>query len=105
MNAETILQNQIRVALSEYGICIRNNVGTFMTEDGRKIVCGVKGMSDLMFLGRGKCVFLEVKTETGKPTQEQLNFISHMKHIGINAGIVRSVDDAIKLIGVGNNGQ
>ena len=80
---ETILQNKIRVALSEFGIVIRNNVGTFKTDDGRFIKCGVPGMSDLLFIGQGFVAWLEVKTATGHASEDQLNFIEQMKAMEI----------------------
>lgn len=59
----------------------------------------VKGRSDLSAIKNGKISFIEVKTETGKPTKEQLNFIKQMKETyGCNAGIARSVEDAVKIV-------
>lgn len=97
---ETDLQNQIRLALSPYGVVIRQNTGNFQLKDGRRIMCGVKGLSDLLFIGQNRVAFIEVKTETGKPTQEQLNFIRRMQELGHSAGIARSTEDALRLAGV-----
>lgn len=97
---ETDLQNQIRMALSPYGVVIRQNTGNFQLKDGRRIMCGVKGLSDLLFIGQNRVAFIEVKTETGKPTQEQLNFIRRMQELGHSAGIARSTEDALRLAGV-----
>ncbi len=97
---ETDLQNQIRLALSGYGIVIRQNTGNFELKDGRWVKCGVKGLSDLLFVGRGKVAFIEVKTPSGKPTAEQLAFIERMRELGHSAGIARSVEDALELAGV-----
>ena len=97
---ETDLQNQIRMALSPYGVVIRQNTGNFQLKDGRRIMCGVKGLSDLLFIGNNRVAFIEVKTETGKPTQEQLNFIRRMQELGHSAGIARSTEDALRLAGV-----
>ena len=103
--AETDLQNQIRIALSPYGVVIRQNTGNFELKDGRRIICGVKGLSDLLFIGeRGRVAFIEVKTPTGKPSQEQLNFIRRMRELGHTAGIARSVEDALRLAGVTDEG-
>lgn len=96
---ETDIQNQIRAALSEYGIVLRLNVGVFATQDGRKISSGLpKGTSDLLFIGKKYIAFIEVKTATGRPTKDQLNFIQAMRKLGHRAGIARSVEDAIKII-------
>jgi hypothetical protein len=42
--------------------------------------------------------FLEIKTRTGRPTKEQLNFLSIMKNNGAPAGVARSVKDAIQIL-------
>lgn len=102
---ETDLQNQIRIALSPYGVVIRQNTGNFELKDGRRIVCGVKGLSDLQFIGHNRVAFIEVKTPTGKPSQEQLNFIKRMRSLGHSAGIARSVEDALILAGVTNEAR
>lgn len=101
MNAETILQNQIRIALSDHGICIRLNSGVFMTDDCRPVRCGLPGLPDLVYIGpNGKTVWLEVKTADGAVRSNQKRFIARLTEMGHTAGIVRSVDDAMELIGV-----
>lgn len=97
---ETDLMNLIRIELSKYGVVIRQNTGNFELKDGRRIMCGVKGLSDLLFIGANRVAFIEVKTEHGRPSQEQLNFINRVKALGHSAGIARSVDDALRLAGV-----
>jgi hypothetical protein len=97
---ETDIQNQIRKALSEYGIVIRQNTGNFLLADGRRISCGVKGLSDLLFIGEGFVAFIEVKNEKGQPSREQLDFITAVRARGHKAGICRCVEDAVRLIGV-----
>lgn len=100
MKSEAYIQNEIRCELSKHGIVIRQNTGNFKTTDGRYIKCGVKGLSDLLFIGKnGKVAFLEVKTATGRASKEQLNFIDKVQRLGHKAGIVRSVDEALKMIG------
>lgn len=74
------------------------NSGVFKTSDGRCIRCGAKGMSDLLFVGRGYIAWLECKTENGKASREQLEFIDNMRGLGHRAEIVKSVDDALKAI-------
>lgn len=96
---ETDIQNQIWMALSEHGFVIRQNTGNFLTADGRRIVCGVKGLSDLLFIGNGFVAFIEVKTDSGRPTKEQIGFINAVRRLGHRAGICRSVSDALRLIG------
>jgi hypothetical protein len=95
------IQNSIRLKLSELGYAVfRANVGKFQTKDGRWFDTGLpKGFSDLFAIKNGKIYFLEVKTPTGKPTAEQLNFLAVMRdRYGCVTGIVRSVEEAIKLV-------
>ena len=94
------IQNKIRVALSQYGVVIRQNTGIFRTPDGRCVQCGVKGLSDLLFIGDGKVAFLEVKTPTGRVLEEQERFLQRMQKFHHPAGVVRSVEDALRVIGV-----
>lgn len=95
------LQNSIRLRLSELGFAVfRANVGRFQTKDGRWFGTGLpKGFSDLMAVKNGRVYFLEVKTETGKASPEQLNFLAVMRdRYGCVAEIVRSVDDAVRVV-------
>ena len=101
MTQEHALMNCIRLALSEKCTLFRVNVGKGYTPDGRYFNTGVPvGFSDLfgVRLTDGKAVFIEVKTETGKVSRNQENFISAMQKSGAIAGICRSIDDAFKLI-------
>ena len=93
--------NNIRIALSAYGVVFRINVGTGKTQDGRFFTTGVpKGYSDLSGHRKsdGRAFYIETKTETGKLRKEQEHFIKMMKETGAIAGVARSVEDAIKLI-------
>ena len=101
MTEEHRIQNEIRLALSPYCVIFRINVGQGHTPDGRYFDTGVpKGFSDLFGFRKsdGKAVFIEVKTPTGKPSQEQLKFIDTMRKNGAIAGICRSAEDAVNLI-------
>lgn len=101
MNEHSI-QNAIRLRLSELGYCVfRANVGRFQTKDGRWFDTGLpRGFSDLFAVKDGRIYFLEVKTETGRPSEEQLRFLAVMRDkYGCAAEIVRSVDDAVRAVG------
>lgn len=101
MTQEHALMNCIRLALSEKCTLFRVNVGKGRTFDGRYFDTGVPvGFSDLfgVRLSDGKAVFIEVKTENGKISQDQENFISAMRKNGAIAGVCRSIEDAFKLI-------
>ena len=99
---EADLMRTIMVALSADGhFVVRANVGLFFTEDGRPIKTGLpKGFSDLFGHRLADCraFYLEVKTATGRPTKEQLAFIAAMRKRGALAGIVRSVEDARRVL-------
>ena len=95
---ESVIQNKIRCELSKYGIVIRMNTGNVQTQSGTYIRCGVKGMSDLLFVGQGYIAWIEVKTPTGKPSPEQIKFINRMRQLGHRAGIARSVEEALEIV-------
>ncbi len=109
---ESQLQNQIRLALSEYGIPFRTNSGEFyqgkriydprykqdILIDLRRVSGLPKGFSDLLFIGDGRTAFLEVKTKTGIVRPEQEQFLHQMQQYHHLAGVARSVEDAIKII-------
>lgn len=101
MNEHSI-QNAIRLKLSELGYAVfRINSGKVRMADGRWFDTGVpKGFSDLIACKNGRIYFLEVKTLTGKPSEEQIRFLATMRdRYGCAAEIVRSVDDAVRAVG------
>lgn len=96
---ETDIMHSIQIALSDYGVVLRLNVGEFTTQDGRYITSGLpKGTSDLLFIGHGYIAFIEVKTPKGRIRSEQIDFINAMRKLGHRAGIARSVEDALSII-------
>jgi len=110
---EGAIQQHIRLALSDAGaVMFRNQVGATHTPDGRLIRYGVcnPGGSDLIgfksveitpdMVGRKVAVFtaVEVKTPTGKPTADQLHFITTVLRAGGFAGIARSPDEAVEIL-------
>jgi hypothetical protein len=119
---EKNIQSAIMQAVSEAGgVLFRNNQGTgvtgqiikspdgFYVKHGRVVQFGVcnPGGSDLIgwqsvtvtpdMIGKKIAVFvaLEVKTPTGKPTPEQMNFIRQVRAAGGFGGIVRNPDEAV----------
>jgi len=125
MKQESNIQNTIRLNVPKNARLFRNNVvrgyqgkakrhtdGTTVTiEHARIIDAGLcKGSSDLIgftsieitpdMVGQKIAVFtaVEVKTKTGKPSTEQLNFIKLIRTFGGRAGIARNIEDAQKII-------
>lgn len=107
------LQNRIRVALSEHGMVFRTNAGSFwqgkrvwsrelcqqVLTDLQRIEGLPEGFPDLLFVdGRG-CAFIEVKAPGGRLRKEQKNFLDRVQSMGLRAGVARSVEDAIQIIG------
>lgn len=95
MNPETILQNQIRAALSE-AVLFRANVGRFYTEDGRPIKIGEPGFPDLHGHRRsdGKAVYIEVKLPGQYPTKKQREMLTALVRSGALVGVARNIEDA-----------
>lgn len=95
------IQNSIRLRLSELGYAVfRINSGKVRMADGRFFDTGVpKGFSDLIACKNGRIYFLEVKTATGTASPEQIKFLAVMRdRYGCVAEIVRSVDDAVRVV-------
>lgn len=102
MTEEHLIQNQIRAALAPYCVIFRMNVGAAHTADGRYFQTGVPaGFSDLFGFRKsdGRAVFIEVKTPKGRASEAQKHFIKQMNDSGAVAGICRSPEEAIELIG------
>ncbi len=104
--SEHEIQNKIRIALSPYAVIFRANVGKLHTTDGRFFNTGLPvGFSDLFGFRKsdGKAVFIVVKSEKGRISPEQKNFIQAMKNHGTLAGVCRSPEEALQLIGAIKN--
>ena len=110
---ETELQNRIRLALGQHANVrlFRNNVGLFKTQDGRNVQTGLcVGSSDLIGftakiitpddVGKTVAVFtaIEVKTDKGKTSEAQSNFINMVNHFGGIGAVVRSVEEAAQRV-------
>jgi hypothetical protein len=78
--------------------------GDVVIRQGRPLHAGLcVGSSDLIGYrvvdGVAQFVALEVKSATGRPTAQQVQFLDHINAVGGSAGIVRSVEDAHKVLG------
>ena len=115
-NQETVLQQNIRLALGQEKNLrlFRNQVGQLPDpRTGRYIQFGLaKGSSDLIgfktvkvtpdMVGQeiAQFVSLEIKTESGKLTKMQHNWLQKVKTSGGIVGVARTVKDALKILKV-----
>lgn len=111
MTPERDIQAEIWEAMSRFSVLFRNNTGAIKSKTGFIRFGLVKGSSDLIgwtrveitqeMVGQTVAVFTapECKTETGRATPAQLHFLERVRLDGGYAGIVRSVEDALKMIG------
>jgi hypothetical protein len=85
--------------------CWRQNSGTFQerNRDGstRYIRANTaRGMSDIMgILKDGRTLAIEVKSRTGRMRPGQEEFLQTIRQAGGVAGVCRSVEDAVRLLG------
>ncbi len=112
--SESIIQSEIRIALSKHGLVFRTNAGEFWQgkqvysqEFKQRILINLRpvqglpsGFSDLIFVGNGSVAFVETKRLGENPRPDQEQFLSTMRRMNHAAGVARSVDDALALIGV-----
>ena len=115
-NYETKLQQEIRLALGRIPSLrlFRNQVGQLPDpRTGRYVQFGLaKGSSDLVgfktvkitpeMINQEVAVFvsIEIKTERGKLTEVQQNWLQKVHDSGGIVGVARSIQDALKIIKV-----
>ena len=106
---ESNIMKQIQVVLASIGVKVfRNNVGVLKDKNGKYVRFGlVPGSSDLIgwktieirdeHLGQQLAVFvaLEIKTDKGKLSAEQLNFLNSVHRAGGIANVCRSTSEAL----------
>jgi hypothetical protein len=113
-NAETTLQQQIRLALGTRpdARLFRNQVGSLPDpRTGRLVTFGLaRGSADLLgwrtvtitpdMVGQQVAVFtsIEVKTPTGRVRPEQQSWLSVVQGAGGIAGVARSVTEATSIL-------
>ncbi len=113
--SEHRIQDEIRLELSQYGIVLRLNSGkayggnrvwdprrdSYVLTNLRPIALCPKGTADLLFIGpNGQVAFIECKDDKGKLREDQRYFLELMRRNGYRAGIARSPEEALKIIGV-----
>lgn len=113
VKSEHRIQDEIRLALSDFGLVFRTNAGEFYqgklvysSEFKQHVLINMRrvqglpiGFSDLIFIGDGKTAFIETKRAGENPRIEQVNFLQRMADLHHMAGVARSVDDALAIIG------
>jgi hypothetical protein len=113
-NAETTLQQQIRLALGTHPQTrlFRNQVGSLPDpRTGRLVTFGLaRGSADLIgwrtvvvtpeMVGQRIAVFtsLEIKTPTGRLAPAQRHWLQAVEQAGGIAGVARSVSDALAIV-------
>jgi hypothetical protein len=113
-NAETTLQQQIRLAIGTRpeARIFRNQVGSLPDpRTGRLVTFGLaKGSADLIgwrsitvtpdMVGTRLAIFtsIEVKTPTGRVRPEQQAWLETVQQAGGVAGVARSVSDALRIV-------
>lgn len=98
---ETDIQNEIRIALSPIAKVFRTNVGKVRTLDGKWFDTGLpKGHPDLYGFRKsdGKLFYIEVKTPTGRLSDDQVNFKKMVSNYDVIYGVARSAEEAINIV-------
>lgn len=114
MAHESEIVKRIMLSVSPLGVVVwKNSRGMFLTLDGRRRVRAglcAPGSSDLIGFKKVKItqdmvgkkiaqiVCIEVKTEKGRASPEQKDFIQFILDNGGYAGIAKSPEDARKII-------
>jgi hypothetical protein len=112
MKHETALHRRMLLELGRGSARLfRQNVGVATFPDGARVVYGLTpGSSDLIgwnsveitpdMVGKRVAVFcaIEVKTQTGRLSRAQENFLEAVKRAGGRAGVARSVEEAQQII-------
>jgi hypothetical protein len=97
---ESRLIYEIMHELGKHGYIVRCNAGHIKLDSGKVFHGMPRGFSDLLFVRDGRVTFIECKTEKGKATPEQEQFLERMRALGCSAGVARSVAEAMALCGI-----
>ena len=101
MNKETILQNQIIVALCKNGCVARNHtVGQFYTKYGSIVNVGHHGEADIWGhrISDGRAIYIEVKLPGEHPRPDQEKFLKAMANTGAIAGVAHTIEEALEIV-------
>lgn len=94
---ETTLMHAIMTALPgpPDGVWWRQNVGVGVAPGQRVIRFGVPGMADIGGVYRGRHIEIEVKTDTGRQSEQQRRWERAVTRAGGVYVLARSIDDAL----------
>ena len=94
-----ILTRSVRDVFAMHGwVTFRCAAGMVRTEGGRMVVYGTKGAPDLVAIKGQRYCLLELKTKHDKMQPSQTAFAQEVGRVYGNYAIIRSVDDAMKII-------
>ena len=74
-----------------------NNVG-IKKVDGSYIPVGLKGISDILGIYKGRFLAIEVKKEKGIVSEYQQEFINNVNNNGGIGFVARSLDNVVRLL-------
>lgn len=77
---------------------VRNNAHNSRDGEYWKQLGVIAGVSDFLFLYRGKCHCIELKTEYGEQSQTQIEWEAKMIQQGIDYYVVKSITEFKNLI-------
>lgn len=98
---ESELKSEVIRLLKLKGIfCWNNrNVGVYNPKTGKYIPSPVRGVPDIIgVLPNGRMIAIEVKTRRGQLTVYQKEFLMQLEHNNALVGVVRSIEDVVKLL-------
>ena len=99
--SESQLVYSVMQELGKYGYVVRCNSGSVPLSNGKRFRAMPRGFADIMaIMPGGRVAFIECKTDNGKPTPEQIEFIEKMRKLGCMAGIAHNVDEALEICGL-----
>lgn len=69
------------------------NDGKDLKEQMRKKATGLKsGVSDMIIIQPNRCIFVEIKTETGQQSDKQKEFQKTVEALGFEYWVIRSLE-------------
>jgi hypothetical protein len=103
MKSEDKIQQEIVIYVRNYRkdliIFSVPNDGRNAQEQMRKKAMGLlRGVSDLILLSEHGCFFIEVKTDSGKQSEEQIKFQKAIETLGFTYHLVRSLEDFKQIV-------